>query len=525
MVNGQIGRVGRYGHQDSLGTSLPALWTGRCCSLRTPAATVPVAVQYRGLPKPPSAIRPLGGCDVVMVPFGPDRMVLHGSDAQTHPEGATMPQNRVLAVGLAIVLLAGACQGGEDSDPAERADEAGSGAAVTSEDESLPDERSGSSITPGDEPQGALQPDVAAPVRLGERFGWCARVQALWDGEDQARTETEAAAAAHAAAVRVHEAATDDLDRAEAAEAAQDAYADYVFAAGDYGKIRWRAAGLIFSNEAIVLGGGVEDSTLQVALDRAFEAYRVAAAADTVAAFDFAHEATETAAQLTAAAYSDSDEPQGVEDPEPEQAPLDASQAWFRATEALQDAVESAQDADDAKDATSAAALAAQAAAGDAEDAAWAIYRAAQADGDWESITADTRAHVAPARSAAEAAAGFATDAVDAHTATQTAAEAARIAALASEAARALAEQHGTTEGAEAYWDMRGDLSSEGLSPRHDAAFSASVAAAIIGPVDRYVANAATAVADAAWRAGQVFASVDHRGVAAFKESLQQSCR
>ena len=48
---------------------------------------------------------------------------------------------------------------------------------------------------------------------------------------------------------------------------------------------------------------------------------------------------------------------------------------------------------------------------------------------------------------------------------------------------------------------------------------------AIVLPVDGYVANAATAVADAAWRAAQVFASVDNRAVAAFKESLQQSCQ
>ena len=416
-----------------------------------------------------------------MVPFGPDRMVLHGSDAQTHPEGATMPRTRLIAAVLTLVLLAGACQGGEDSDPAERGDEAGSGASVTSEDETLQDERSGASPTPADEPQEAAQPAVATPVRLGERFVWCARVQALWDGEDQARAETGAAAAAYEAAVRVHEAAADDLDRAEAGEAAQDAYADYVFAAGDYGKIRWRAAGLIFSNEAIVLGGGVEDSTLQVALDRALEAYRDAAAADTLAAFDFAHEATETATQLTAAAYSDSDEPaQADEAPAPEVAPLDASEAWFKATEALQDALEAAQDAEDAKDATSAAASAAQAAQGDAKDAARAIYRAARADGDWESIVTDTRAHVAAARSAAETAAGFAIDAVDAQTATEAAAEAARIAVRVREAARALAEQRSTTEGAEAYSEAFWDMHSEGLSPRHDAAFSARVAAAIV---------------------------------------------
>lgn len=427
----------------------------------------------------------------------------------------------MLAILVAVLVAAGCADDLSPSDPAENADLDSAVSAADPNGDSNPAAPLASEAEPSND--AAVN---AEPVRLDERFAWCARVQALWDGEDQTRAETEAAAAAHEAAVRVHEAATDDLDRAEAGEAAQDAYADYVFAAGDYGTIRWRAAGLIFSNEAIVLGGGVEDSTLQVALDRAFEAYRVAASADTVAAFDFAHEATETAARLTAAAYSDSDEPaQAVEAPEPEPAPLDASQAWFKATEALQDAVEAAQDAEAARDATGTAASAAQAAAGDARDAAWAIYRAAQADGDWEAITTDTQAHVAAARSGAEAAASFAIEAADAQTATEAAAEAARIAVQAREAARALAEQHGTTAGADAYTEAFRDMRSKGQSPQHDAAFSARRAAAIVLPIDRYVANAATAVADAAWRAGQVFASVDHRGVAAFKESLQQSCQ
>lgn len=437
-----------------------------------------------------------------------------------------MPRTRPLVVGLSIALLAGACGGGDNSDPAERDDEPRGEASVTSDAEPLQEAASGASATPSDEPEAATQSVVTAPVQLGERFAWCPRVQALWDSQDEARAETEAAWGAHQAAVDVLSAATDDLDRAEAQEAVDDTVAAYERAAGDYGKIRWRAAGLIFSNEAIVLGGGVEDSTLQVALDRAFEAYRIAASADTVAAFDFAHEATETAAQLTAAAYSDSDEPsQSVEAPEPEPAPLEVSEAWLKATEALQDALKAAQDAEDAKDATSAAASAAQAAAGNARNAARAIWRAAQADGDWESMVTDTRAHVASARSAAEATAGFATDAVDAQTATEAAADAARIAVQAREAARTLAEQGGATEGADDYIEAYRDMRSQGLAPQHDAAFSARVAAANVGPVDGHVANAATAVASAAWRAGQVFASVDHRAVAAFKESLQQSCR
>ena len=46
---------------ECLGGTLPTAGGGVGCPPRTPAATVPVAVQYRGLPKPPSAIRPLGG--------------------------------------------------------------------------------------------------------------------------------------------------------------------------------------------------------------------------------------------------------------------------------------------------------------------------------------------------------------------------------------------------------------------------------------------------------------------------------
>ena len=232
-----------------------------------PAATVPVAVQYRGLPKPPSAIRPLGGCDVVMVPFGPDRKVLHGSDAPDHPKGATMPRTRLVAVGLAVALLVGACGGG-GSDPAERDDEATSGASVTSEDESTQDARSGASTTAADEPLGAAQPAAATPVQLGERFGWCAKAQALWDAQDEARVESAAAAMAHEIAVGTYEAATDDLDRAEASEAVDDAYADYAFSARDYGQVRWDAAGLLLGDESVLLDRGQEDSTLQVAIER-----------------------------------------------------------------------------------------------------------------------------------------------------------------------------------------------------------------------------------------------------------------
>ena len=316
-----------------------------------------------------------------------------------------MPRTRLIAVGLAAALLAGACGGGDDSDPAERGDEAGSGASVTSEDEPLQDARYGDSAVPADQPQEAAQPVGAAPVRLGERFAWCARVQALWDAQDQARAETEAAAAAHEAAVRVYEAATDDLDRAEASEAVDDAYTDYVFSTRDYGRVRWHAAGLISSDEPELLGGGLEDSTLQVAIERAREAFRTGAAPHTLAALDLAHEATEIVARSSADERSEGDQSgRAAEVPEPDPVPFDASEAWLRATQALRDVPNGVSDAESASDDASAAAAAAQAATNQAEDAAWAIYSAAFFDGGWEALIGDIEAHLAAALSGAEAA-------------------------------------------------------------------------------------------------------------------------
>ena len=211
--------------------------------------------------------------------------------------------------------------------------------------------RSGDSAAPADEPQEAAQPVVAAPVRLGERFAWCARVQALWDAQDQARAETEAAAVAHEAAVRVYEAATDDLDRAEASEAVDDAYTDYVFSTRDYGQVRWHAAGLISSDEPDLLGGGLEDSTLQVAIERAREAFRAGAAPHTLAALDLAYEATEIVARSSADERSEGDQSgQAAEVPEPDPVPFDASEAWLRATQALRHAPNGVSDAESASD-------------------------------------------------------------------------------------------------------------------------------------------------------------------------------
>ena len=434
-----------------------------------------------------------------------------------------MPRTHLFAVGLAVALLAGACGGGDDSDPAERGDEASRGASVVSEEEPLQDARSGDSAAATDELQGAAQPAVVTPVRLGERFAWCARVQALWDAQDQARAETEAAAVAHEAAVRVHEAATDDLDRAEAGEAAYDAYAAYVSSTRDYAPLRWRAAGLISSDEPDLSGGGLEDSTLQVAIERAREAFRAGAAPHTLAALDLAYEATETVARSSAEERSEGDQSApAVEAPEPEAVPFDASEAWLRATEALQDALNGVLDTESANDDASAAAAAAQAAKNEAKDAARAIYRAAFFDGVWEALIGDIEAHLAAVLSGAEAAEEFAMQALEALAAAASAAEAVRVAEEASAAARDVAEQSGATRGAAAYRELRSQAQ---LPSRFYADLSADLAAYTARSINGYVTEAARAVEDAAWYVARISADLDSSGGAAFKESLQQSCR
>ena len=136
------------------------------------------------------------------------------------------------------------------------------------------------------------------------------------------------------------------------------------------------AAGLIFGDESSLLGGGLEDATLQVAIERAREAYRASAAPHTLAAFDLAYEATETVARLSAAERSEGGRGrQAVEALESEPVAFEASEAWLRAAESLLDAAEAAKDAESASDDAAAAVEVSRAA--EAEAAAWAIYRAA----------------------------------------------------------------------------------------------------------------------------------------------------
>ena len=429
-----------------------------------------------------------------------------------------MPRTGVIAAIVAVLLMTAGCGGDEDRAPADPVEDGGpleAASDVEPKDHASPD--APTSL------EAELVENVATeaiPVRLGDRFSWCARIQALWDAEDGARVETGATAAAHSDAVGVLEAATDDLDRAEAQEAVERALGAHGRARRHYGHARGDAAGLV-RGESTLLVGDPSDTTLQVALERAFEAFLASAGADTLAVFDLAQKATETVQKPRPAARLEGEESNpSAEAAESEPAPVDSSEAWFKATEAFERAIEAAEEAAAADDAVKAAVAASQNPVADAKDAAWAIPRATEFDGVWEAMTADVDSHLKTALSAVQAAENFEREAYEAQAAAAAAAADALAAAEASAAARAVAEQGGATEGAEAYWDA----SARVPVPQRDAEYAARGAAASAGTVTRNVSDAAGAAAGAARSAARFFAGVDAEGVAAFKRSLQQSC-
>ena len=98
-------------------------------------------------------------------------------------------------------------------------------AAAEQSDNNQTTTRSDAALNTEDTSATAAQPTTA--VRLGNRFEWCAQVQAVWDDHTTAFTAEAEAADAVSAALDARTAATDELDRAEAADALEDAQGRY----------------------------------------------------------------------------------------------------------------------------------------------------------------------------------------------------------------------------------------------------------------------------------------------------------
>ena len=158
-----------------------------------------------------------------------------------------MPRNRFILATLVFVLVAAAC-GGDDSDLADQTADArpetfttsdsGSGDSSeadpdgTQQDAAAPDTASDAEpldSTSGTEPQDSSQPETFSQpvVLLGDRFAWCADVEAVWTNHEQTVANFLASEAEYEEVLAAYESAADELDRAEIRETLNEAERSY----------------------------------------------------------------------------------------------------------------------------------------------------------------------------------------------------------------------------------------------------------------------------------------------------------
>ncbi len=200
-------------------------------------------------------------------------------------------RTRFMLAVLVFVLVAAAC-GGDDSDPSDRAaaeppetfttsDSGSEGspedspedspeADTTTDGEQMDSAAPGTASdagpldsTSGTEPQDSSQP----VVRLGDRFEWCAEMQAVWDAHDHALVALVAAEAGHEEALAKYEAATDELNRAEAREIVEAAQSDVREVNDKYQQALTDAV-----DQLRLARRATDDSTEGIAYQRAWEA-------------------------------------------------------------------------------------------------------------------------------------------------------------------------------------------------------------------------------------------------------------
>ena len=124
---------------------------------------------------------------------------------------------RATAILLAVLVAASSCGGGEEpaaDGDGEQAQEFGQSqeSGDAQQADASPDlEQPDTDQAEPSEAEPALE-----PVQLGLRFAWCAEIQSRWNAMIEALAEAAAAEAAYDDAREAHEAATDELDTAEA---------------------------------------------------------------------------------------------------------------------------------------------------------------------------------------------------------------------------------------------------------------------------------------------------------------------
>ena len=201
-----------------------------------------------------------------------------------------MPRNRLISVVLVFVLVAAACGADNSTQPEEAADTApatsatgaepqdaaDSAAMVESEDQITAEPDAERQDDPEPEQQQTDQPDsttatevtaTTLPEPLGDRFEWCATVQKRLDESAHAQNQVDAAANTLQEARDAYESAADELERAEARAALDDAEQLY-------GDLRDHLADANRNAARLVRPGWQgREETETIALERSQEAY------------------------------------------------------------------------------------------------------------------------------------------------------------------------------------------------------------------------------------------------------------
>ena len=161
----------------------------------------------------------------------------------------TTTRRPLLHAAICLLVLSSGC-GGEDTEPDAQAEDARPATTSTSlpgsEDSQEPDGTTDGGqqdsaapgtasdaepldSTSGAEPQDTSQPEfIAQPVvLLGDRFEWCADVEAAWTNHEQTVANFRASEAGYEEVLAAYESATDELDRAEIRETLNEAERSY----------------------------------------------------------------------------------------------------------------------------------------------------------------------------------------------------------------------------------------------------------------------------------------------------------
>lgn len=172
---------------------------------------------------------------------------------------------------LAVSVLAVGCGG---NDPAEEDPQPTESGVSTRDDDELTTAASDSAEQPEETDIGAVPEREPQPeaVQLGDRFPWCADFRRDWDEQTQLQAQVNAAEAALQDALDATQAATDELDQAEAVQAfvaAEQTYADLMPAVAAANRLAVRSVKPDWSTH---------EETEAIAVERAREEFYLVAA-------------------------------------------------------------------------------------------------------------------------------------------------------------------------------------------------------------------------------------------------------